>query len=77
MTETRKQILEALTDDQIERMKDGEEIEVLVERREPVLDHDEATSIDTITLTYGTKGVVNGSLEDRFDDVHGIGDSDE
>lgn len=77
MTETRKQILEALTDDQIERMKDGKEIEVLVEKREPFLDHDESNTIDTITLQWNTKGVVNGDLNEHFDHVHGIGDENE
>lgn len=66
-------LLDVLTDKQKERLKDGEEIEFLVGKTEPLIDHNESQSMDVLTLTWNTKGVVNGSLEEHYPDVVGLG----
>lgn len=71
-------LLEALDDEQVERLRDGERLTVLVDTREPLPGADDPTSIDVLELTWKTKGVVSAdaSLREEFDDVDGIEDID-
>jgi hypothetical protein len=66
-------IINVLTEEQYERLRDGKELTFLVEKREPLFDDDEPQSMDTITVRVETKGTVGDrSLEDVFDEVIGL-----
>jgi len=73
MAEHGNDITDVLTDEQIERLREGEELTFLTKKREPVLDDEEPSSMNTISLQLSTKGVIgDSSLEETFPDVIGL-----
>jgi len=74
MTE-RQAILDALSDSTEERLRDGEEVELLIEKSEPnpLLDDDRPRSMETLTLSLRTKGVTDdSSLAEAYPEVVGL-----
>lgn len=70
-------IVRALTDEQIERLRDGEKIKVAVELREPLFEKDISTSFNEITVTLSTRGTTahldsQEDLAEHFPDVEGL-----
>lgn len=57
-------------------MKDGKKLTFLIEKREPIKNNDEPTSMDTLEITWRTQGVVTGTLEENYPDVIGLGEQE-
>lgn len=76
MTE-REAILDTLSHSTMERLRDGETIELLIEPNDPnpFLDDDRPRSMETLTLQMRTKGVTDDrSLAEAYPDVIGLTD---
>lgn len=74
MTE-RQAILDALSDSTVERLKDGEVIELLIEKSDPnpLIEDDRPRSMETLELRLQTKGVTDdSSLAEAYPDVVGL-----
>lgn len=69
-------ILDALTEEQLEALRRGEQIKIATELREPITGG-VPSSFNQITIEITTTGVVNGleseeELLDQFPDVEGL-----
>jgi len=74
MTE-REAIIDALSESTMERLRNGEQVELLVEKSEPnpLIDDDRPRSMETLTLTLTTKGVTDDrSLDEAYPGVVGL-----
>lgn len=70
-------ILDALTEEQLDDLRDGETIKVCVEVREPLFDSDVPSSIDVLEIQLSTQGMIRSpeseeDLVEFFDDVVGV-----
>lgn len=77
MSEYNHPITDAMTEEQVECLKNGEELSFLLEKKDPTEPRIDAepTSMVTIQVRVSTKGVIGDrSLEDEFPDVIGLGD---
>lgn len=63
-------ILDRLTDEQEQALRDGDSLRVLIDSREPLLDKEDPTSIDVLELEWYTQGTVDGTeLPEAFPEV--------
>lgn len=61
----------------MERLRDGEQVELLIEKSEPnpFIEDDRPRAMETLTLTLHTKGVTDDSdLAEAYPDVVGLHD---
>lgn len=66
-----------LTEEQMDWLKDGETLEFLVEKREPLTEGAEPTSMNVLEVELYTKGVIGDrSLEEEYPDVIGLSDEE-
>lgn len=78
MTE-REDILDALSDSTMERLEDGEVIELLIEKSDPnpLIEDDRPRSMETLRISLHTKGVTDDrSLSEAYPEVVGLHDAD-
>jgi hypothetical protein len=74
MTE-RERILDAVSESTLERLEDGETLELLVETNDPnpLIDDDRPRSMTTLELRLDTKGVIDDrSLSEAYPEVIGL-----
>lgn len=71
-------ILDALSDEQLSKLRSGEALEFLIKKNEPVPSREKSTSMSVLQITWHTKGVIgNASLEEEYPGVIGLGDANE
>lgn len=71
----RQEILDALSDSTMERLKDGEVIELLIDKSDPnpLIEDDRPRSMETLRISLHTQGVTDDrSLEEAFPEVVGL-----
>jgi hypothetical protein len=76
---TASEILDVLSEDTMDRLRDGEEIEIATRLREPGPVDDVPTSFNSITITLSTKGTIKDvddvtELPFEFPEVDGLMD---
>jgi len=70
-----KEIKEIFSEERMERLRDGEEIEILVEKSDPnpFIDDDRPRSMETIRFSLQTQGVTDDrTLKEAYPDVIGL-----
>ena len=73
MADHGQDILDVLTEEQAERLREGEELTFVTKKREPLPGEEEPSSINTISLQISTQGVIGDEpLEEAFDEVIGL-----
>jgi len=73
----RKEILDALSDSTMERLEDGEVIELLIDKSDPnpLIEDDRPRSMKTLRISLHTKGVTGDrSLADAYPEIEGLDD---
>jgi len=74
MTE-REAIIDALSDSTMERLEDGEVIELLIDKSDPnpFIEDDRPRSMETLRISLHTKGVADDrSLNEAYPEVVGL-----